>query len=49
MLGEFVIMTNHYHGILRIVEDAGVKINNHMGDREKGDQPVAHNSLIPRL
>jgi REP element-mobilizing transposase RayT len=41
ILGEFVIMPNHFHGILRIVGDAGGRINNHVGDREKGDRQVA--------
>jgi REP element-mobilizing transposase RayT len=41
VLGEFVIMPNHFHGILRIVGDAMVKIDNYVGDREKGDRQVA--------
>jgi REP element-mobilizing transposase RayT len=41
ILGEFVIMPNHFHGILRIVGDAGGRINNQVGDRVKGDRQVA--------
>jgi REP element-mobilizing transposase RayT len=34
--GEFVIMPNHFHGILRIIEHS-----KQVGDREKGDRQVA--------
>jgi len=36
VLGEFVIMPNHFHGILRIVEN-----RKQVGDRAKGDRQVA--------
>jgi putative transposase len=46
MLGEFVIMPNHFHGILRIIENCeadptGRKIDRQEVNRKKGDQQVA--------
>jgi len=46
VLSEFVVMPNHFHGILRIVGNDKVnptkqEINRQTGSREKGDRQVA--------
>jgi REP element-mobilizing transposase RayT len=44
VLGEFVIMPNHFHGILSVIGNRKQE-----GDRQKGDLPAALLLVWPRV
>jgi len=44
-LGEYVVMPNHFHGIIRIIEEGAFRL--HPGDWSRGEQLLAPTEAIP--